>query len=83
MRNTSQENNCVKKENRSLKKQLQSCQEAEKIALGGLNKPINMPYSLIISDSTQVFLKNSLAVWNLKRLSFNLQIVFVTTVEVK
>ena len=43
VRNTGQENNCLKKENRSLNKQLQSCQEAEKIALGGFYIRINIP----------------------------------------
>ena len=39
MRITGQENNCLKKENRSLSRQLQTCQEAETIALEGLNIP--------------------------------------------
>ena len=43
VRNTGQENNCLKKENRSLNKQLQSCQESEKIALEGFYIPINIP----------------------------------------
>ena len=39
MKSTGQENNCLKKENRSLSRQLQICQEAENIALEGLNIP--------------------------------------------
>lgn len=84
VRNTGQENNCLKKENRLLNKQLQSCQEAEKIALEGLNIPVNIlkiDSRYFGQRSTGIF--NSLVIWNSKRLSLNLQTVFLTTAEKK
>ena len=47
VRKTGQENNCLKNEIRSLNKQLQSSQEAEKVALEGLNSPVEHIWDLL------------------------------------